>query len=83
MEKNGEPLAVHDVLSVFTSEQDSGGNGASHIVIQLLTAEGLLVLKTTRAIAHDLAQALARASQQGNAGWTPDYRSSATAEEAR
>ena len=78
MGNDGELLPVHDVLSVFTYDDDSHANRTEYIVIELLTAEGLLVLKTPRTLARNLADELSRSTEQPNARWAPDYRTSET-----
>ena len=77
MGKNGELLPVHDVLSVsFTSDDASHENRTEYVVVELLTDEGLLALKTSRTLARNLADELSRAAEHQKTKWTPDYRSS-------
>ena len=76
MGKNGEQLPVHDVLRVFTSDDSSHQNRTEYVGVELRTGEGLLVLKTPRTLARNLADELWRATEQRNTKWAPDYRSS-------
>ena len=77
MGKNREPLPIHDVLSVFFASDDaSHENRTEYVVVELLTGEGLLALKTSRTLARNLADELSRAAEQRKTKWAPDYRSS-------
>ena len=74
METNGKPLPVHDVLSVFPGVDRSRRIPNDYVVVELLTSEGLLVLKTPQPLALNLAEGLSRATKEVNARWVPDYR---------
>ncbi len=72
MEKNGNPLLVQDILSVFESIDRSHRLPAAHIAVQLLTSDGVLALKIPRTLTQNLAEELARAAV-GRGAWVPDY----------
>ncbi len=75
METNGKPLPVQDVLSVFAGVDRSHRATRDYVVVELLTSEGLLVLKTPQSLAQNLAKELSRATSEINATtWVPDYR---------
>jgi hypothetical protein len=56
------PLQVQDVLSVFTDSDRSASVPTAHVLIQLLTADGLLILKAPKLMARELGESLSRAS---------------------
>jgi len=74
MEINGKPLPVQDVLSVFPGVDQSQRISSDYVVVELLTSEGLLVLKTPKSLARNLADGLSRAAEERRAAWVPDYR---------
>jgi hypothetical protein len=71
---NGKPLSVQDILSVFPTIDGSHETPAHYVVVQLMTAEGLVVLKTPLTVAQNLGDELSRATQHRRGSWSPDYR---------
>lgn len=56
------PLPVQDVLSVFTDIDRSASVPSAHVLIELLTSDGLLILKAPKLMARELGESLSRAS---------------------
>lgn len=56
------PLPVQDVLSVFTDADQSASVPSAHVLIKLLTSDGVLILKAPTLMARELAESLSRAS---------------------
>jgi hypothetical protein len=79
---NVRPLPVKDVLSVFPDVDRSQRLASHYLLVQLLTSEGLLVLKLPQPMARELTESLMQASPlvESDCTWVPEYRSSATAE---
>ena len=75
MALNATPVLVQDVLSVFESTDSSHQLPAEYIVVQLLTADGVLALRAPRTLAQNLAKELSRAAEQPRSRWAPDYHS--------
>jgi hypothetical protein len=69
-----KPLPVQDVLGVFTDFDRSQRLAAPYVHIQLLTSEGLLVLKVPQPMARELTESLAQASLVEGTAWVPEYR---------
>ena len=74
------PLPVQDVLSVFADVDRSRRVTAPYILIELLTSEGLLVLKVPQPMARELTESLSQASEDEGVAWVPEYRFSDTPE---
>ena len=55
-----KPLPVQDVLSVFTDIDPSGSSPTTHVLIELLTSDGLLILKVPTPMARELGDNLSR-----------------------
>ena len=71
---NVNPLAVQDVLSVFADVDRSQRLAAPYVHIELLTSEGLLVLKLPQPMATELTESLSQASLAEGVTWVPEYR---------
>jgi len=76
------PLPVSDVLSVFPDVDRSHALASHYLLVELLTSEGLLVLKLPQPMARELTESLMQASPVvgSDCAWVPEYRSSAAAE---
>jgi hypothetical protein len=76
------PLPVSDVLSVFPDVDRSHRLESHYLLVELLTSEGLLVLKLPQPMARELTESLMQASPvvERDCAWVPEYRSSAAAE---
>lgn len=57
-----KPLAVQDVLSVFTDVDPVGASPTPHVLIELLTSDGLLILQVPKPMGRELGESLTRAS---------------------
>jgi hypothetical protein len=79
---NVRPLPVKDVLSVFPDVDRSRRLASNYLLVQLLTSEGLLVLKLPQPMARELTESLMQAAPvvESECTWVPEYRSSAAAE---
>ena len=62
MQSFAKPLPVQDVLSVFANVDKSGSFSTTHVLIELLTSDGLLILQVPRPMARELAESLGRTS---------------------
>jgi len=67
-----KPLAVQDVFGVFTAADPASSPPAAHILIELLTSDGLLVLQVPEPMARELGESLSRVSPR------PDHASGQT-----
>lgn len=76
------PLPVSDVLSVFPDVDRSHRLASHYLLVELLTSEGLLVLKLPQPMARELTESLMQASPVvgSDCAWVPEYRSSPAAE---
>ena len=57
-----KPLPVQDILSVFTDIDPSGSPPTTHILVELLTSDGLLILQIPKPMARELRENLSRIS---------------------
>jgi hypothetical protein len=57
-----KPLAVQDVFSVFTDIDPTSSSPTTHILIELLTSDGLLILQIPEPMARELGASLSRIS---------------------
>jgi hypothetical protein len=57
-----KPLAVQDVLSVFADIDPAGSSPTTHVLIELLTSDGLLILQVPKPMASDLGESLSQIS---------------------
>ena len=57
-----KPLEVQDVLSVFTDIDPASSSPTTHILIELLTSDGLLILQVPKPMARELGTNLSRTS---------------------
>jgi hypothetical protein len=57
-----KPLPVQDVLSVFRDIDPSGSSPTTHVLIELLTSDGLLILQVPMPMAQELGESLSRIS---------------------
>jgi hypothetical protein len=57
-----KPLPVQDVLSVFRDIDPSGSSPTTHVLIELLTSDGRLILKVPTPMARELGDSLSRIS---------------------
>jgi len=64
MQTTVKPQAVQDVLSVFSDIDRSRTATVPHVLVELLTADGLLILKFPTLMARELMEALSRASAE-------------------
>jgi hypothetical protein len=64
MQTTTNSLTVQDVLSVFSDIDRSGKLPAAQILVELLTADGLLILKFPTLMAMELMESLSRASEE-------------------
>jgi hypothetical protein len=66
-----KPLLVQDILSVFPGDDGTRSGPFSHVLIHLLTADGLLVLKTPKSMARELAENLSLISSEDDCSLEP------------
>ena len=64
MQTTRSPLAVQDILSVFSDFDLSNKVPTPQILVELLTADGLLILKMPTLMARELMESLDRASEE-------------------
>lgn len=57
-----KPLPVQDILNVFTDVDPSGSPPTTHILVELLTSDGLLTLQVSKPMARELRESLSRIS---------------------
>jgi hypothetical protein len=57
-----KPLSVQDVLSVFSDVDPSGSSPTTHVLIEVLTSDGLMVLQLPKPMARELGESLSRIS---------------------
>ncbi len=62
MQSVAKPLSVQDVLSVFADDDKSGSSPTTHVLIELLTSDGLLILQIPKPLAQELGESLSRTS---------------------
>ena len=55
-----KPLAVQDVFSVFSDADPASSTPATHVLIELLTSDGLLILQVPKPMARELGESLSR-----------------------
>jgi hypothetical protein len=67
-----KPLAVQDVFSVFTDVDPAISPPTTHVLIELLTSDGLLILQVPKPMARELGESLSRISRE------PDHSSEQT-----
>ena len=60
-----KPLPVQDILSVFM-DVSPAVSFCDHVLVELLTAEGLLILRVPQPMARELSESLLRASSEGS-----------------
>ena len=60
------PLTVQDILSVFADFDRSSKIPTAQILVELLTADGLLILKMPTLMARELMDSLSRASEEND-----------------
>jgi len=59
-----KPLAVQDFFSVFSDVDPASSPPATHVLIELLTSDGLLILQVPKPMARELGASLSRISQE-------------------
>jgi len=64
MQAASDSLTVQDVLSVFSDLDRSERAPVRLVLVELLTADGLLILKMPPLIARELMESLARAAEE-------------------
>lgn len=64
MQSTTPALAVQDILSVFADLDRTGKVPAQQVLVELLTADGLLILKMPPLMAKELMESLSRASEE-------------------
>ena len=57
-----KPLAVQDVFNVFRDIDPTNSLPTTHVLIELLTSDGLLILKVPKPMARELGESLSRIS---------------------
>jgi hypothetical protein len=62
LQRVAKPLPVQDVLSVFADVDKSGSSPTTHVLIELLTSDGLLILQVPKPMAQELGESLSRTS---------------------
>ena len=61
-----KPLPVQDVLRVFMDIDPSGSSPTFDVLIELLTSDGLLILKVPTPMARELGDSLSRTSVEAD-----------------
>ena len=62
-----KPLAVQDVFNVFSDIDPTNSPPTTHVLIELLTSDGLLILQVPKPMARELAENLSRISLEPDA----------------
>jgi hypothetical protein len=62
LQRVAKPLPVQDVLSVVADVDKSGSSPTNHVLIELLTSDGLLILQVPKPMAQELGESLSRTS---------------------
>jgi hypothetical protein len=62
-----KPLAVQDVFNVFSDKDPTNSPPAAHVLIELLTSDGLLILQVPKPMARELGENLSRISLEPDA----------------
>ena len=67
MQSTTHALAVQDILSVFADLDRTAKVPTTQVLVELLTADGLLILKMPPLMAKELMESLSRASDEEHA----------------
>ena len=62
-----KPLAVQDVFNLFSDIDSTNSPPTTHVLIELLTSDGLLILQLPKPMARELGENLSRVSLEPDA----------------